>query len=384
MPVKLVVRSVVDPAYTRELVYAAARITIGRGSDNLLVLPDERRILSKEHAELQVHGDRVDVVDLGSKNFTYLNDDRLVGHEPRAVARGDVLRLGNYELEVLLEAEVVEPVAPQDDNQTVFEFNPFWEQAAQLQEWLRDVRQVYAREMPGRRREALLCEALADALEAEVDEEVAEVIAAVFGGASPHEVADASVPSFEAAGSAAPAVQASDSTPGAPSEALAETLLQYVAGLLSIPWQFRHEFIGDTVMQSKATAVLYEGDAEALRRFLLAPDLSAEESARRRALLEEAAEALRMHQVALLDGYRACVQQGIQRFLDEVDLEQLRDQARQEARWYEKPFVRLRALQRLQERADALRREDWTVMERRIFRPAFIRAYLARMTSVPR
>jgi hypothetical protein len=41
-------------------------------------------------------------------------------------------------------------------------------------------------------------------------------------------------------------------------------------------------------------------------------------------------------------------------------------------------------LEQLEERAQDIRAEDWSVTERRVYRPAFVKAYLARMTSVRR
>lgn len=399
MPVKLIVKSIVDASYASEFTYGQARITIGRDSGNLLALPDDKRILSKEHAEIRVEGEQVCVVDLGSKNFTYLNGERLQGHQPAALESGDVLRLGDYEVQVVLLEVPAPPPAPSDDR-TVFAFNPFWEPAAQLREVIQQVRKTYAREVPERRREALR-EALGDALEEEASGEVASILAEVLGGSAPAEAAGAAVrpelpvvpersiprpqhSTGDAAPAGRPAVVARSPERAALDETAAEMLLRYVAGLLGIPWQFRHEFIGQTIMQSEATAVLYDGDADALRDFLLDPDLTEEEAARRRTLFAEAAEALRLHQVALLDGYKASVQQGIQRFLDEVDLDRIEQDAAADAKWYEKPMTRQRAIEQLQQKVQSLRQEDWTTTERRVFRPAFIKAYLARMTSVPR
>ena len=67
MPLKLIVRSVIDPDYSEAYVYGQDRITIGRDQASVLVLPDEKRIISKQHAEIVRTDDGYDVVDLGSK-----------------------------------------------------------------------------------------------------------------------------------------------------------------------------------------------------------------------------------------------------------------------------------------------------------------------------
>jgi len=44
-------------------------------------------------------------------------------------------------------------------------------------------------------------------------------------------------------------------------------------------------------------------------------------------------------------------------------------------------LAQAKAAETITERCETLRQEDWAVVERRIFRPAFIKAYLARMTA---
>ena len=46
-------------------------------------------------------------------------------------------------------------------------------------------------------------------------------------------------------------------------------------------------------------------------------------------------------------------------------------------------FGQKAAIEALQGTYQELQGEDWSVAERRIFRPAFNKAYLARMTSAP-
>lgn len=409
MVVKLLVKSVADPTFSEESVYPHARITIGRDEGNLLVLPDQKRIISKEHAEIRTENGRAEIVDLGSKNFTYLNGTRLPSNQPSVLTDGDIVRLGDYEIEVQLqEAKVPVEKEPQSDDRTVFAFNPFWEDVGRLRTVLTEIQKVFAREMPQRRREALH-EAVSDAVENEIDAEVAAVIASALAGGE--EIGESERPTVKpvpegtgrmgrepsrngpATISPEPRVQSKEpkrslqtGLPVSESdlESLANLLLTHAAQLMGIPWRFRHEFIGQTIMQSDATAVLYDGDEGALKAFLLDPTLSEQERERRMQLLDDAADALRVHLIAVIDGYRGTAREGIERFLDEIDLRVIEQQVVEQARWYEKPFAKLRALKLLVDRVHALRAEDWAVTERRVFRPAFIKAYLARMTSSPR
>jgi hypothetical protein len=68
-------------------------VRIGRATDNDLVLSDER--LSRHHAELRRAGGRWTLVDLGSRNGTYVNGRRA---GEIALADGDRIRVGSVEL----------------------------------------------------------------------------------------------------------------------------------------------------------------------------------------------------------------------------------------------------------------------------------------------
>jgi hypothetical protein len=67
-----------------------ARTTIGRGSDNQVVVADP--IVSARHAAITSRGDRWFVEDLGSTNGTQVNDQWVSA--PMAVAIGDEIQVG--------------------------------------------------------------------------------------------------------------------------------------------------------------------------------------------------------------------------------------------------------------------------------------------------
>src|SRR5215475_10434067 len=82
--------------------------TIGRSADNDWVLPDPLRYLSAHHARVQFREGHFYLQDV-STNGVYVNDDM----EPLAkrgsagyrLADGDVLRMGDYHIVALLEAQ---------------------------------------------------------------------------------------------------------------------------------------------------------------------------------------------------------------------------------------------------------------------------------------
>ena len=80
-------------------------LTIGRGNENDLVLPDPDRMLSKRHCAIEDHNGNVMVVDF-STNGTFLNYGKLaLGTTPTPLNDGDILSLGPYELLVNIISE---------------------------------------------------------------------------------------------------------------------------------------------------------------------------------------------------------------------------------------------------------------------------------------
>jgi hypothetical protein len=155
-------------------------------------------------------------------------------------------------------------------------------------------------------------------------------------------------------------------------------MLRALARALAIPQRFRHEFIVQTIVQGPEASPLVGGDAQSLRRHLTDPDLDEEEAARRAERLQEAADTLALHHVALLEGYRASVREGSGNLLQALDPAAMPEG---QGDFLERifPFIRrLRAADDTARRWREQREEDWAVAERRIFRPAYIKAYLQR------
>jgi adenylate cyclase len=71
-------------------------LTIGRELDNLLILDDPR--VSRRHALVQRVGEGYQVIDLGSGNGTFLNEERIPPQVAIPLKDADVLRLGACQL----------------------------------------------------------------------------------------------------------------------------------------------------------------------------------------------------------------------------------------------------------------------------------------------
>ncbi|MCX4244567.1 FHA domain-containing protein [Paraliomyxa miuraensis] len=77
---------------TQRFDFDTDQFTVGREDDNDLVL--DRVNISKYHLRFRRHQGRVEVVDLGSTNGTYVNGRKV--EQPRAVRRSDRIYVGDY------------------------------------------------------------------------------------------------------------------------------------------------------------------------------------------------------------------------------------------------------------------------------------------------
>lgn len=85
-------------------------MTIGRGPENDLTLPDPDRIISKRHCVIEMRGDSFVAIDISS-NGTFLNYGKEpLGPDLHPVENGDILSIGPYELIV----EIAEGTAAEE------------------------------------------------------------------------------------------------------------------------------------------------------------------------------------------------------------------------------------------------------------------------------
>ena len=71
-----------------------ARFTIGRAPDNQLVLSNDPKV-SSHHAEILSENQNHMLVDLGSTNHTFVNEQELYHNPPRLLRHGDIIRIGD-------------------------------------------------------------------------------------------------------------------------------------------------------------------------------------------------------------------------------------------------------------------------------------------------
>ena len=120
MPVTLRFQSTgAVPSDGAPIVMRGPSLTIGRGQENDIVLPDPDRLISKNHCAIEDQNGNVVVIDF-STNGTFLNYGKVpLGRVPTPLNDGDVLTLGGYEMVVAIASGRPDPrhdlAAPVDD-----------------------------------------------------------------------------------------------------------------------------------------------------------------------------------------------------------------------------------------------------------------------------
>jgi len=407
MPFKLLVKKTDDPAPQPDAyVFHQQRVTIGRDGANELPLNDTKRVVSKQHAEITQQGVQFWLKDLGSKNFTYLNGNRIESGKPHEIYTGDLIRVGEFEITFDVVADMQERPAVPDYDRTVFDAsfqNPFEEDVQLLGAALRSMRKNYDQALPVRRDDALQ-EAIQSVMEGEERHDAYRLVAEMLGGPGVVQQSappPASSPPTSSSPTSAPPLTPPPVAPPRPTppaqapraaippdadaprlHRVLDTVLNVAAKLVSGPWQFRHEFIGQTIARPGDTEFIYQGNPDTLKRHLLDPAIPEADANERLALFEKALEDIAVHEIAMLDGYRAAALEGAQRLLDQIDPETIEAEVEKEGMQYRiDALAKAETLKRLKQHLHELRNEDWSSGERRIYRPAFIKAYLARMTE---
>jgi pSer/pThr/pTyr-binding forkhead associated (FHA) protein len=96
---KLLVDYAATPGKHRALTFAQDRVSIGRGQANDVKLTNPLRLVSRRHAEIRRQAGACWIVDLGSKNATWLNGRRLEADRPYLLQHGDRFLVGDFRIE---------------------------------------------------------------------------------------------------------------------------------------------------------------------------------------------------------------------------------------------------------------------------------------------
>lgn len=84
---------------TKSFSFQQAQITIGRSSDQDIVLPDKERYVSRKHAHIEVKGSEFYLTDT-STNGTRLNGRKITKNQKYRLSNGDTIDIESWRLRV--------------------------------------------------------------------------------------------------------------------------------------------------------------------------------------------------------------------------------------------------------------------------------------------
>ncbi len=102
-PFRLLVEHMSGAFESMTFAFVHERVTIGRAVDNEVTLSNVLREVSRKHTEIRRVAGRFWLVDIGSKNATMLNGQRLEAQRCYALHHGDRFQVGDYQIDFALE-----------------------------------------------------------------------------------------------------------------------------------------------------------------------------------------------------------------------------------------------------------------------------------------
>lgn len=386
MLVRFNIRNEKNTDYHQECEFDEPVITIGRDESNHLMLEDKRKAISRRHAEIQFDDGIYFIVDKGSRNGTFINNHRLTPDQPYALEHGSTLNIGDYVLSVSMqtrEPEAAPPVQEREDA-TVFVSNPFLEEIHELSSLLDRIQEKYSFEDPSLRNEYLK-QALQDMMQAQGSTEVTSIVGSSLGGKEPQ------VQEPVRKQHPPPPSKVTYEMPAERSAVSGEILDSFINNFLKtlqFMSQFHSEFIGTTRIETDDN--LHRKSLDEVKEYLFNPELDYNQLEKRIASFRKKIEETNIHQVALLDGYRNSVREGVQELLREMNPAIVKNHIGKkqiELGPLKIPlsiipfYVQLKTLEALQHKHYEFSAEDRGVVEKKHFRPAFSKRYLENMSN---
>ena len=352
-------------------------ISIGRGEPNNIPLTDPGRTVSRNHAKLIASDDCYLLEDLQSKNFTFLNEERLETGQQRKLKNGDTISVGDFSIEYFYTASpedlgvtILDPVFNEPDYS---KDNPFIDDVADLFASFERLCELFDTSSL-----ASKTEYLTHAINVHKPSSGTHKVANLFKNA----LSDTQIPVAAASMSEAtskPKVIQPTTKPGPAVTRVLDTTLESLKELIRIPYEFRGEFIGHTMWQDEESTFLYEGDYQTTKNYLLSNAADEAELDRKLARLKKAAEKVKVHQVGMMQGYMAVVREGVQQVLLQLDPNVYAEEILGSSMLFKiLPFLgSKRVLETMDGKIAEIKQSDWSVTEQRLYRPIFIGAYMS-------
>lgn len=413
MNLNLTIKKKSDPSFFQELEFSSFPVYLGREEDIDIPLPDPFRIISRKHAQILNTEGILQLMDLGSANFTYLNDQKLKAREENPLTTGDTIRIGEYELQVQLKSRKEESkLLSEDDNKTIVFASQYDDEISNIAENLKKIAEKYFADDSPAKSDALRF-TLGQAFSGIDIQDVKNILAGALSGdvfkgnistqAKNTNQAKKSNGShgFEPSESSEtdqlpglfkklqPEHQAehyagfSGEYPFSPNfTGILDSLLEMFSKLTQGFLYFRQEFFGSTIFNQIPAESLKD-----LKEYLFNPAISVEEELKRANLLREETQKLLAHHASLLEGYKSSVTEGSRLLLQSLDPENPGDDSskhgHKEKSLSEGLFPGLNKSKKTKLLTEKLKKyiADPYYVEKKFFRPPFIKGYQKRITD---
>lgn len=395
MKLVITLRKTSDNSFNRKFEFTQFPIKLGREADNDIVLEDQRKVVSRNHAKIIDTDGLTQIVDLGSANFTYLNGNKLFPNDENALKTGDLIKIGDYELDVVLEQIMVENAPQWDDQKTMIFSNPFVDEVQKISDSILKLSEKYFYDESPLKGEMLrmsIMQGLDGLLSNDVNKVLSEYFASKFldqnlsspGKTEPSpKILSEEKPQIKSntqtshpAQSAKPQIDYSFSSYFSESvDILLDTVTKLIQGYL----QFRQEFFGVTIYQTIPT-----GSLKDIKEYLFNPDLSAEEQKKRISLIKEETQKLLTHQIGILEGYRTSATEGSQSLLQSLDPEIIeRETLSKQTSAMDNLIPNAKKVKILEAIKTNYKKyiSDPYHLEKKYFRPPFIKGYQKRISA---
>lgn len=379
MSVQIKIVNEKKPDFYHEENYSQSSITIGRDESNSIVLEDKGKSVSRKHAEIRLDEGIYFIVDLGSRNGTYINTCKLTPETPYALEHGSEVSIGDYRIiismKIIKQKEVDSEIVDHRRDATVFLSNPFFEEAEGFASILDILRKKYEMEDPQIRKEYVL-QAFEQTVKSQEDKEIVLLLGSIlcatgereFQYSYPQQTLQGVDQSLEYSKSIGTVV---------------EMFLGILIKMLQFISQFHTEFIGMTRIDTDES--LHTKTVNDLKEYFFSPELSAEIFQKRLEQLSYKLDEINVHQVALLNGYRSSIREGVEEILREVNPAIIKNHITKNKITigpinipvaFIPLYTEMKTLKELQTKHYELSVEDRGVIERKHFRPAFSKRYL--------
>jgi hypothetical protein len=371
MPFKLKITKETDPSWNQEYSFDKELVGIGRDPANELPLGSSGSGVSRLHTQIKQQDDAFKIIDNNSLNFTYLNNEKLKAGIEHDLKDGDEIRICDFILQFSVEVPVEE-----DLDATVFGkdfINPFITDVKALAAAVNAICTKYEKEDFGRKREVLL-----DALQREFGEQESEEATEILAHTISPQTITTELPPDRPA-KEVPIKHRYDQI-----QELMDTLMEFLVKFIQARRQFRLEFMGETMIKLKKTFSLSDCTLDELKDYILNPDIPSEETQERIEKIKALTDELLIHQLSMLEGYKSSAKEGTQKILDRLNPDVLQeDLAAQETAtgkvsllYKVFPFLASFKLAHLFKDAHRdLSQEDQGIIEKKYFRPSYIRSY---------